>query len=150
MEKLSFKTIGYRKNGIGIVYLFALILGIVLAVSGIFLATNDSLFECIMFILGGILVGVFSIIEMIEFYSTKSNVISISDENIKVNDNVFAIKDIIDVSYKKARSRYCTYNYGTITIITVNNRYTAQFVADCEIVSKKITKLMYEKKNLNN
>ena len=147
MEEFEFKPIGYRKNGIGYVYIFILILGIALFVGGILLVVCDAVYESLMFFLCSILAVGYSIVEMKEFYSTKPYVITANEEKMKVNDSVFAIKDIVDVSYKNARSRHCIYKYGTITIKTVDYCYTAQFVAECEMVSKKITQLMYEKKS---
>lgn len=145
------KTIGYRKSGIGIAYIFALIFGVGLIIVGCFIAiaSKDMANESVVFLLGGILVVFYAIIQLIEFHYTKQNVISTDGEKMKINDNEFFIKDIVDVSYRKESYRGGQYNHGDITVKTKDSCYIAQFVADCEAVSKEITKLMYEKKNSN-
>ena len=152
MENTGFKTIGYKKGGIGIVYIFALTLGVLLITGGCFLVIAEKeVAGSGMFFLGGILVIGVSIVEMIEYYSTKVDVISTDGERMKINDNLFLIKDIVDVSYRRASYKGGQYRYGKIIVKTKDTSYTAQFVAECESVSKEITRLMYEKKNqLNN
>lgn len=152
------KTIGYRKEGISSLYILTLILGIALFVGGIIFfckcladMSNVQVFIgsiILGLILGPVIIGI-SIYEMVTFYSTNEHVICADEEQISVNGSKFLIKDIIDVSYKEARSRYATYKYGKITIKTKDKTYYAKNVADCEIVSKKITKLVYEKKNID-
>ncbi len=151
MENMGYKTIGYRKDGIGIAYIFVLILAIVMFGAGCFfpVALKEFDYSIIMFFLGGLLAGIYSVVQLIEYYSTKPDVITTNGEKMMVNSNVFKISDIVDVSYRKARYRYGEYNHGNITITTKDASYVAQFVANCESVSKEITKLMYEKKNSN-
>ena len=151
MENMGYKTIGYKKSGLGIAYIFVLILAVVMFGAGCFFpfALKKFDYSIIMFFLGGILAGIYSVVQLIEFYSTKPDVISTNGEKMMVNSNVFKISDIVDVSYRKARYRGGEYNHGNITITTKDSSYVAQFVANCESVSKEITKLMYEKKNLS-
>lgn len=150
---LEMKTIGYRKEGVSVLYILTLIIGIAFFIGGIFLVSlnnKDGLFEIILvgFISGLVMIGI-SIYELASFYSTDERVICVNEDKISVNGNKFLIKDIIDVSYKEARSRYATYKYGKIIIRTKDITYCAKNVANCEMVSKTITKLMYEKKNSN-
>ena len=149
MENMEYRTIGHKRSGIGIAYIFMLVLAVGMFVAGcLFVAASKEFdYSCIMFFLGGLLAGIYSVVQLIEFYSTKPDVISTNGEKMKVNDNVFNINDIVDVSYRKARYRGGEYNHGNITITTKDSSYVAQFVSNCESVSKEITKLMYEKKN---
>ncbi|MBQ8260413.1 MAG: hypothetical protein IJY97_12715 [Clostridia bacterium] len=55
-------------------------------------------------------------------------------------------KDIVDVSYRRARGRGITYHWGEITIITHLESFKFDYVADCEDVSKELTRMMYESK----
>lgn len=56
-------------------------------------------------------------------------------------------KDIIDVSYRRARGKGITYYWGEITIITRLESIEFDYVADCEDVSKELTRMMYESRN---
>ena len=153
------KTIGYRKEGLAILYIFILILGIGLFIGGCiyFCTCLVDISNNVQGIIGSVIFGfvlgpvftIMSIYEVGTYYSTNEHAICANEEQMSVNGDKFLIKDIVDVSYKQARSRYTTYKYGNITIRTKSKTYYVRNIADCEVVSKEITKLMYEKKNLN-
>lgn len=55
-------------------------------------------------------------------------------------------KDIIDVSYRRARGKHVTYDWGEVIIITHIESFKFDYVDDCEDVSKELTRMMYESK----
>lgn len=55
-------------------------------------------------------------------------------------------KDIIDVSYRRARGKGITYDWGEVIIITRLESFKFDYVDDCEDVSKELTRMMYESK----
>ena len=63
------------------------------------------------------------------FFSTKPNAICADNEKMSVNGDIFSITDIVDVSYKRAKSRYCRYNYGEVIIYTRFNTYHVKNIA---------------------
>ena len=56
-------------------------------------------------------------------------------------------RDIVDVSYRRARAKGINYKWGKIIIATRVERYTFDYVEDCEEVSKKLTRIMYRIKD---
>ena len=55
-------------------------------------------------------------------------------------------KDIIDVSYRCARAKSFTYDWGEVIIITHIESFKFDYVDNCEDVSKELTRMMYESK----
>ena len=147
------KTIGYRKDGIGFLYIVTFFIGILSFIVGILYCVHHNNFngrtiiDLLFCIIGGSVMTIVSLFELKCFFSTKPNAICADNEQMSVNGDKFSITDIVDVSYKRAKSRYCRYNYGEVIIYTRYNTYHVKNIADCEYVSKRITKLMYEKKN---
>ena len=56
-------------------------------------------------------------------------------------------KDIIDVSYRRARGKGITYHWGEVIIITHIESFKFDYVDDCEDVSKELTRMIYESKS---
>ena len=153
MENIEYRTIGFRKGGLGFLYIFTLFLGIGMFISGFFLFDpNKEIKDYVFFsFIGGPMLTLMSVVILIQYFFTSSIAISKDGKMIKVNGKELLLSDITDVSYKKARARNITYNFGSVIVKSKNNNYTARYIAECESVSKEITRLMYEKKNqLNN
>jgi len=56
-------------------------------------------------------------------------------------------KDLVDVSYRCARAKGIRYKWGKIILATRVERYTFDYVEDCEEVSKELTRIMYQIKD---
>lgn len=152
MENIGYRIIGFRKGGLGFLYIFTLFLGIGMFISGFFLfdpnkEIKDSFSTVFFCFVGGPMLTLMSVVILIQYFSTSSIAISKDGKMIKVNGKELLLSDITDVSYKKARAKNITYNFGSVIVKSKNTYYTARYIADCESVSKEITRLMYEKKN---
>lgn len=150
MKDVGYKTIGYRKDGIWILYILTFFLGIGLLVAGSCLAItikeNKAYFVCF---IGGPFLIVFSIVILIGYFSTRLCAIETDGKILLVNGKKIAFEDITDISYKKARAKNITYRFGSVIVKTKDNIYKARYIDDCERVSKNITKLKYEKNSLD-
>ena len=154
MENTGYRTIGYRKDGIWILYILTFFLGIGLFVAGFYLfdpskEARDLIDPIIFCFIGGPFLIVFSIVILIGYFSTRLCAIETDGKILLVNGEKIAFEDITDISYKKARAKNITYRFGSVIVKTRNNIYKARYIDDCESVSKNITKLKYEKKSLD-
>lgn len=57
------------------------------------------------------------------------------------------LETLIDVSYKRAQAKGYQYKWGKIVLQTRDHTYKFDFVADCEAVTKHLTRQMYAAKH---
>ncbi len=83
-----------------------------------------------------------------KYVRTPEEIITVDNKGILhlPKDIVLDPKDIIDVSYRRARGKSITYDWGEVIIITHIESFKFDYVDDCEEVSKELTRMMYESK----
>lgn len=136
------RVIAERKSGLLFLYGFCLFCGLFAIVVGFIYKDIDTE----MFITG-ILLTIISLILVIRIASTPKNIIvyDTEDNNLIINKKtVISIKNLFDVSYKRASAKAIQYRWGTVII---NKTIKCRYVSECEEVSKRLTHLMYTKKN---
>lgn len=142
------KTIAYRKSGLGALYIFTLLIGVMLVIIEIM----SGLKIFFMGIIGLLTIGI-SVFILTGFFKTPYNAIQLN-ENMQLilpNGVTFNIKDISDVSYRKALNKYSRrssssnagYKWGSVTISTCFGSHTVKYLANCEDVAKELTRLMF-------
>lgn len=94
-----------------------------------------------------VIIAVFSY-NIVKYLSVPYEIITVDNKGmLHLPKNVtLDPKDIVDVSYRCARGKGITYHWGEITIITHLESFKFDYVADCEDVSKELTRMMYESK----
>lgn len=134
------EVIARRKEGVGLMYLLCTFLGLIFVGMGIAFGVDGILLTVMGAVLGGIsgylTVSYLTLPSAIIIYDG-SNTLTLPKE-VKLN-----IKDVIDVSYRRAHGRGISYKWGSVTIKTHIGKYKYGFVAECEDVAKQLTEMMY-------
>ena len=97
----------------------------------------------------GVLCVVFIGFHLVKYICTPYEIIKADENGILYLPKDVRIdpQDIVDVSYRRARAKGINYKWGKIIIATRVERYTFDYVEDCEEVSKKLTRIMYRIKD---
>lgn len=135
-------TIAHKKHSAGILYIVLAIIGIVAIVFGFVRdETPIAIFGAVLTLSAGIL--------SVQYLSMPSNIIVLTEDNTLMLPRGVKITtaSITDVSYRRASAKSIQYRWGSVTLSTSCGKYKLRFVADCEEVSKQITKLMYTYNN---
>lgn len=135
------KVVACKKKGVGVMYFICAFLGVIFLIFGLTTVNVPPI------IFGAIITLVCSYV-FLQYLFTPECIIAIDEENdlhlpkgVKVN-----IKDVLDVSYKRASGRGIQYKWGTVILTTGLNTYEYDYIADCENVAKMLTDLMYKAK----
>ena len=131
------RTVGYRKSSVGILYAVLLAVGVMIFIGG--LSNVKYVAACI---IGGLL-ALISAIVVIGFFRTPADAVQASDDEVSVGRATIKIKEISDISYRRASARGIQYKWGIVTVVTYHGTYRVNYVADCEDVAKELTRLMY-------
>ena len=133
------KTIAYKKQSAGILYIVITFVGIGVLVAGV--ASHHTI-ATLMGVLIAILGGVFAV----QFCSLPSRIIVLTDNETLLlpKGKSVPLGTIHDVSYSRASARGIQYSWGSVTISTYSDTYKYGFVANCEDVAKELTRLMYD------
>ena len=134
-------TIAYKKQSAGILYIVLTVVGVGVLVAG---CAAHYVTAILMGALIVILCGVFAA----KFLSLPTDIIVLSDNGTLIlpKGETVSLAAINDVSYRRASARGIQYRWGSVTIVTYAGTYKYGFVADCEDVAKKLTRLVYEAK----
>lgn len=133
-------VIAKKKEGILLLYFFVAFAGLFLIAIGIA--------ESVLLIILGIFMAAIAGYTIVRYLRTPHTIITVDNKGILhlPKDVTLDPKDIIDVSYRRARGKSVTYEWGEVIIITHLESFRFDYVADCEDVSKELTRMMYESK----
>ncbi len=131
--------IARKKSGVGSMYLVCALLGFIII--GVGIGTHTAF---VLLPMGLAISGISGYI-FVDYARLPYDVISIDRENnlILPKGNTVSIKDVLDVSYKRATARGIQYRWGTIKLKTRLGDFKYGYIADCEDVSKRLTDMMY-------
>lgn len=133
-------VIAERKSGLGFMYCAYIVLGILLPLS----SANAKGAEFFMIVFGAIIM-ILGAVNAVKYFRIPRVIISMDETGTLYLPHgvTVAPADITDVSYRPARSKHSTLKWGEVIISTRYGTYKLDFVAECEDVSKALTKLMY-------
>lgn len=137
-------VIAKKEEGLLLGYVFSLFAGLMCVCIGVtrFKAVN------IFVIIVGVFLGVISCISIFKYLRVPNEIITADNKGTLYfpKEVTLDTKDIIDVSYRRARGKSVTYDWGEVIILTHTESFRFDYVADCESVSKELTRMMYESK----
>lgn len=139
------RIIAEKKGGIGFIY------GFVAAV-GIFMIGVSAKEEEPAIFIAGLIVTLLGAAILAGILMTPKRIISLDDSGMLILhfcNKTISPSEITDVSYYRASSRGFQYEWGKITITTRTDKYKCNYVANVELVSKELTRLMYDQQNAN-
>ncbi len=144
------RVLGFRANGVSVLYIVAAVLSLVLVVLGAIVVSENDYYFIAIIVSGLILFGV-SVWTLVDYYSTpKEAIILLNEDEIQIGHGIKVdIDDITDVSYRRASASGLQYRWGSVTVYANGNKYKVKYLEDCERVAKVLTSLMYEKKIRN-
>ncbi len=150
------RTIGYKKKGLLGLYLFTTIISVVIILIGISMFASYTrkipavILPVLLLLVMGVVILIISLRIVNTYKKTPDECIRIiNEEEVEIVNNVtLNIKEITDISYRRASAKGIQYKWGDITIKTKDNAYKVRYVSECEEVSKELTKLMYISKNM--
>ena len=132
------KVLAHKKQYIGLMYIAVTVFGIAL-----FFIDNNWL--------AGTVITIPSVIISIQYYMQPKDIISIGTNNnlylprgVEIN-----LRNINDVSYRRASARFIQYRWGTVIIYTNDKTYRCRYVADCEDAALQLKTALYMYKNNN-
>lgn len=141
------KTVGFKKQGVGLMYGIISIVGIGILIGGCIGGGDDMLPLIILGALFTILGGVLTV----QYLMLPYEIIKLDSfgriylpRGVVLNPD-----DIIDVSYEPARAKHVTYKWGSITITTRLDKYKYGFVRECEDTAKAIVDAVHRAKYSN-
>ncbi|MBQ3489425.1 MAG: hypothetical protein IJA86_02420 [Clostridia bacterium] len=131
------KTIAYKKQSIGILYIILTVFGAIFSISAI---TEKDM----PLILIGALLLIISMVLSIQFLLLPSDIIILSDDDTLILPRgvTVPLDCVSEVSFKRASAKGLRYRWGSITIFTYSDTYKFGFVADCENVAIQLNKLI--------
>jgi len=135
------KVIATKREGLGAMYLICTVVGVACITLGV---AMPNLYSALLGILLSITCGYI----YAKYFSLPKVVISI-DQNgclFLPKGVVINIKDVIDVSYRRAAAKGIQYRWGDITLTTRIGKYKYGFIAECENVAKSLTEMMHKAK----
>ncbi len=139
-------VVAKKTEGLGLLYSFTALIGLVLASIGVFYDTTST--SLLTALLGVALVAI-SCYYVVMFCHTPGEIITVDSKGILhlPNDVTLDPADLTDVSYKRARGKGFQYRWGDIVLCTHLDSYKFNFVDDCEETAKELTRMMYESKS---
>ncbi len=139
-------VIAKKTEGLGLLYSFTALIGLVLVGIGVFYDTTST--SLLTASLGVALVAI-SCYHVVIFCRTPGEIITVDSKGILHLPNNVTLDpaDLTDVSYKRARGKGFQYRWGEIVLFTHLDSYKFNFVDDCEDTTKELTRMMYESKN---
>jgi len=130
------KLIGKKKENIVWSYLLGMTLGIVIIICGIMANIKEEA-PLILMILG-IIVFIVCLIYFIDVLKTPNEIIYYDADNkrILINDKkeIIYLRNIKNIRYKQARSKFNNYKFGNIYIDANDQLYKCKYVQNCESV----------------
>lgn len=143
------KVLAVRKSGIFAMYLICFIVGIIITICGIMAQINGG--DGIPLAIVGIVLFISCLILVIDIAKTPKNIIMYNNDSYTINalGKKINLKDIIDVSYKKARAKHIYYKWGTVIITTNSKKLKCKYVAECEDVAKQVYALSIKAKEMD-
>ncbi len=150
------RTIGYKKKGLLGLYIFTTIISVVVILMGISMFASYTrkipavILPVLLLLVMGVVILIISLRIVNTYKKTPDECIRIiNEEEVEIVNNVtLNIKEITDISYRRASAKGIQYKWGDIIIKTKDNTYKVRYVSECEEVSKELTKLMYISKNM--
>ena len=139
------EVIARKEKSVGVIFLVGVF--VVLFVSVMAPITRSG--ELVEWIIFGVVLGGFFLSAYV-VYSLKPNDLIMLDEdnNLHLPRGVMvALSEVIDVSYKCARGKSTTYEWGSVTIKTENAKYKCDLIADCAIVAERLTDVVKRAKS---
>ncbi|MBQ9978459.1 MAG: hypothetical protein IJP20_01545 [Clostridia bacterium] len=138
------RVIAKKKKGVAWIYGILSALGLLAFL--ISLGEEEPLFTVF-----GILICTLGLVIFAQNVRMPDEIISVNEETGQIylhpeDVSVFAAS-VSDISYRKGRLRSGSFKWGTIIIETPNESYSFNYVADCEVVAKELTRIMYLHKN---
>ncbi len=133
--------IAHKRNGVGVMYFICTLLGLMITGFGISAFPGG----IIIVVMGLVVVGISGFI-FIQFITLPYNVICADKEdNLHLpKGKVVSIKDVLDVSYRRATARGIQYKWGSVTLSTRIGTFKYGCISDCEDVAKRLTDMMYQ------
>ena len=138
-------VIAKKTEGLGLLYSFTALIGLVLIGIGVFYDTTSTSWLTALF---GVALVAISCYHVVMICRTPVEIITVDNKGILhlPNDVTLDPADLIDVSYKRARGKGFQYKWGEIILCTHIDSYKFNFVDDCEQTAKELTRMMYESK----
>ena len=138
-------VVAKKKSGLLLLYGIILLFGLVIIVAAF---TKEFEAHYLIPILFALVIIVLITYNIVKYLRVPYEIITVDNKGMLhlPKDVTLDPKDIVDVSYRRARGRGITYNWGEITIITHLESFKFDYVDDCEDVSKELTRMMYESK----
>ena len=138
-------VIARKTEGLGLLYSFTALIGLVLIGIGVFYDTTSASWLTALF---GVALFAISCYHVVMICRTPTEIITVDNKGILhlPNDVTLDPADLIDVSYKRARGKGFQYKWGEIILCTHIDSYKFNFVDDCEQTAKELTRMMYESK----
>ena len=138
-------VVAKKKGGLLLLYGIILLFGLVIIVAAFTKKFEAHYLISILFAI--VIIALFSY-NIVKYLRVPNEIITVDNKGILHLPKNLTLdpKDIVDVSYRRARGRGITYHWGEITIITHLESFKFDYVADCEDVSKELTRMMYESK----
>lgn len=119
--------------------------GVGIAVSGLMLAAwgalqSDALFWVVCGACTAVIIGVF-----IDYLRTPMRPFFVDEHDRLVlhDGSVLDMKDVWDVSYRRATGRGVQYSWGSITIASGRGTLKYRYICDCEELAKSLLRLAY-------
>ncbi len=136
------KTIAYKKQSAGILYIIVTLLGTILLISAI------TAKEIPLILISAVLV-LTSLILSVQFLRLPSEIIILSDDDMLILPKgvTIPLDSVIEVSCKRASAKGLKYRWGSVTLSTYSEKYKFDFVDDCENVTIQLNKLVRKAKN---
>ena len=142
------EVIAHKEKSVVVLLWFCIFVPLVITVIGLFSRPD----EWVGWIIFGVAFFVLDICCCVEYALVPQDVIMLDeDNNLHLPKGVtVALAEVTDVSYKCARGRYSTYEWGSVTIKTENAKYKCDFIADCAIVAERLTDMVKRARNEEN
>ena len=136
------EVIARRCGGVFALYLFAAALGVVLGILGIgSTAIEDAFLTCF---IPGVLVIIISVVICIRYCRVPKEIIQYDGEKLIFPQGRYAPSEIINVTYRCARSRGFTHSWGKLTVTLSDKEIVYNYVADVEEVHNRLIQLKTE------
>lgn len=135
------EVIARKKTGVGIMYLVCTFFGLTIFGMGI----SD---EIIIVGLLGLVLSIISGYIFFDYVSLPYDVIKVDTEgNLHLPKSiVIPLRDITDISYRRASAKGIQYKWGSVTMRTHLEKFKYGYIRNCEDVAKQLTEMMHRAK----
>lgn len=138
------KILGEKKNGLVWIYFLLIPIALLMVLSGIKLIKVISGFMFLIMGISFLIIGIYMIVDITK-YPQNIIVYKEIDNTLILNNRIIVpISNILDVSFRNARSKSIMWKYGNVIIKTNQETYKCKYVKDCERTAKILMKLMYQ------